>query len=83
MTDVNSIYGYIITKIDEEFNQSLIDNGYIELFSTSIDGKILYAYNKTNNAHIFAIDLKSIVSDAEARNQTFLDILKDKAKKDD
>ena len=83
LTDVNSIYGYIITEIDEEFNQSLKDNGYIELFSTSIDGKILYAYNKTNNAHIFAIDLKSIVSDAEARNQTFLDILKDKTKKDD
>lgn len=77
LSDVNSIYGYIITEIDEEFNQSLKDNGYVELFNTSLDNKILYTYNSTNNAHIFAIDLKTIVSDADARNKTFLEILKE------
>ena len=76
LSDVNSIYGYIITTIDDEFNQSLKDNGYIELFNTSLDGKILYNYNKTNNAHIFAIDLNTIVADARSRNKIFLDILK-------
>ena len=76
LSDVNSIYGYIITTIDDEFNQSLKDNGYIELFNTSLDGKILYNYNKINNAHIFAIDLNTIVADARSRNKIFLDILK-------
>lgn len=82
LSDMNTIYGYIITTIDDEFNQSLKDNGYIELFNTSIDDKILYSYNKTNNAHIFVIDLKSIVCDAQSRNKTFLDILKTNQKDD-
>ena len=77
-TDVSSIYGYIITSLDNEFLQSLKDNGYIELFSNAAIGKILYFYNKTNNAHIFAIDLEAITADAFARNKTFLDILKKK-----
>ena len=76
MPDVNTIYGYIITTIDDELNQNLKDNNYIELFNCSLNGKILYNYNKTNNAHIFAIDLNSIVGDARSRNKIFLDILK-------
>ena len=74
--DVNSIYGYIITTLDDEFIESLTYNGYMPLFTASEESKILYTYIKNTNAHIFVLDLKAITDDAFARNKTFLEILK-------
>ena len=76
MNTVNSIYGYIITSLDDEIVASLETNDFIPLFTNGDDNKLLYKYNKNNNAHIFVIDLNAITHDAFARNKTFLDILK-------
>lgn len=76
LTDVNMIWAYIITKIDNEFAFSLESSGYIPLFTNSNQGNIFYQYNPKAMAHLFALDLESIVGDAFARNSTFLEILK-------
>lgn len=75
--EVGSIWSYIITTIDDELKYTIesIDN-YISLFSIESQNRAYYSFNKASNAHIYIIDLKTIISDAFARNKTFLDILK-------
>jgi len=78
LDDIDSLWGYIVTTIDEEFSQSLEDGDFIKLFTNDDEGKIFYNYNKNNNAHIFVIDTRTIIKDAFSRNSTFLDLLKNK-----
>lgn len=73
--EINTIWAYIITTIDDEFEISLRANGYKARYTNANDGKILYFYNE-GVAHIYALDIKAITADAFARNKTFLDILK-------
>ena len=73
--EINTIWAYIITTIDDEFEISLRANGYKPRYTNANDGKILYFYNE-GVAHIYALDIKAITADAFARNKTFLDILK-------
>lgn len=74
--EINTIWAYIVTHIDHEFEVSLRGNGYKPRFTNADDGKIMYFYNDSVPAHIYALDLSAITSDAFARNKTFLDILK-------
>lgn len=77
INDINSIWNYILTTIDEEFESSLKGSEFKPLFSNDSDAKIYYRYyGEPNNAHVFAVDIKAIISDSYARNQTFLNILK-------
>ena len=76
ISDIETIWSYIITTIDEEFRFSIENQPYfIELFDTSSDNCVYYSYFAKQNAHEFIIDLKAITSDAFARNKTFMDIL--------
>ena len=73
--DINNVWAYIITTIDDEFEVSLRANAYKPRFTNAEDGKIFYFYNE-GIAHVYALDIKAITADAFARNKTFLDILK-------
>lgn len=73
--DIDTIWAYIITDIDDEFEVSLRGSGYSKRFTNAVDGKVYYLYNP-EVGHMFAIDIKTITADAMARNKTFLDILK-------
>lgn len=77
--DINSIWSYIITTIDADFARTLKNQDYTELFCNDSEARIFFRYYKALNANVYALDLKAIVSDAKARNQTFLSILKKKS----
>ena len=74
--DVELVWSYIITTIDEQFEVSLRASGYKKRFTNSKNGRIMYFYNDAVGQHAFAIDISAITADAFARNKTFLDILK-------
>lgn len=74
---VETVWSYIITTIDENFEISIeSEETFTQLFSTEEQTKAYYRYLPKANAHIFIVDLKTIVSDASDRNKTFLNILK-------
>lgn len=75
--DVGSIWSYIITTIDEQFKYTIESLSiYTELFSEDSDLRAYYTYNKQSKSHIYIVDLRTVITDAFARNKTFLDILK-------
>lgn len=83
--NVRNIYGYVITKMDKDFCAHLDNLGDIKPLFTNGNEPLYYHYynglkDKNNNekdAHIFFLSSESICSDAETRNQPFLDIIKD------
>ena len=76
IADINTTWSYIITSIDNEFEVSLISSEFKPLFSNETDSKIYYRYYPTINTHVYAIDIKALISDSYSRNKTFLNILK-------
>lgn len=75
--EIGSIWSYIITTIDDKFKYTIESLAtYTELFSEESELRAYYTYNKQSNSHIYIVDLRTIISDAFARNKTFLDILK-------
>lgn len=76
IVNVNSIWSYIITTIDDDFSATVVNQEFDELFCNDADAKTYYRYYKRLNAHVYVLDLNAIVSDANARNKTFLEILK-------
>jgi len=80
---IQRIWFYGIIDFDSEFKASLIENGYVMLFS---EGELYYKSQEIVlnpdtmekcNADIFLLSFKSMIDDAEIRNATFLKILKD------
>ena len=74
--EINTIWAYIVTTIDYQFEVTLKGNGYKPRFTNATDGKIMYFYNDSVPVHVYALDLGAIAADAFARNKTFLNILK-------
>ena len=74
--ELSSIWSYIITTIDDDFKETIESMGTYQELYTDSDNKAYYMYNKASNAHIYVLDIRSIISDAFARNKTFLDILR-------
>ena len=80
---VETVWSYIVTTIDENFEFSIENSEiYTQLFSTEEQTKAYYRYLPKANAHVFIIDLRTIVSDSFDRNKTFLDILKQRKRED-
>jgi len=84
--DVKSVYGYVITKMDETFCRELeMQPGIKPLFSNGNE-PLYYLYNENlrdkngnkKDGHIYFMSADTICSDAESRNKTFLDIIKNK-----
>ena len=78
--DVCRVWGYIITTIDDDFAATIENQEFNDLFAAGEDN-ILYHryYGKKLQIHIFVLDFNTLISDAFARNKTFLDILKGEA----
>lgn len=84
MSDINNVYSYIITKIDEELEEYMESNPNIHKLFSSGDIPIYYYPNgvlKDKNGekrfcHVYIIDTDSIYTDSNSRNRVFLDILK-------
>lgn len=77
--DVKTIWGYIITTIDDDFSFTIENqSGYIPLFASEDEMKGYYRYFDKQNAHIYIVDINTIISDSTARNETFLSILRNK-----
>lgn len=77
INNVQTVWSYIVTTIDDDFQNSIENSEtFTELFSTEDKSKAYYRYLPKANAHVFIIDLKTIVADSANRNKTFLNILK-------
>ncbi|OEK06709.1 ATP-binding protein [Roseivirga misakiensis] len=80
---IQRIWYYGIAEIDTEFERSLLEDGYIPLYSK---GKMLYGEefiipdidNRFNKIPIklFVLNYDALISDAEARNSSFMQLLK-------
>lgn len=84
--DVNCIYSYVITSLNENLVKDF-EQPYVKLLLTEHKYPILYWYDgdytrdKNGNIiprHSFVIDIETIISDANNRNMLFLNLLKDK-----
>ena len=75
-SNIQTIWAYIITKLDDDFIETIEnDGGYTEIFSNGERGAF-YRYNDKRNAHIYICDIDSLVKDAQIRNKVFVDIIK-------
>ena len=74
--NIKSIWCYAISDIDEMLEKALTNDDYKPLFSNNED-KIYYKYHDNLNAHFYYIDYMSVISDASARNSTFMKLLKE------
>lgn len=73
--DINRIWGYIITEIDDNFKSTIELQDFKPLFTNNENGNLYFKYLEKANAYITALDLKTLIADAGARNKLFLDIL--------
>lgn len=72
--NINNFYGFVITRLDDKTSERLIKNDAQKLYSNG-DIPYFYIYNKNNNSHTYIVDIRSLIQDANERNQIFLDIL--------
>jgi hypothetical protein len=84
---IQRIWFYGIIDFDEEFISSIEEDDYIRLYST---GELYYKRQPINttrkpiekkHADMFLLSYNSMLEDAESRNKTFLQILKESIKK--
>lgn len=78
--EIDTIWGYAITKIDEKLAYRLKTSDFRCLFSTEGAYKIFYRYFNEINAHVYFIDSGAVALEAEKRNKLFLDIMRGKIK---
>lgn len=76
ISDVCKVWGYIITTIDDDFTATIENQDFDRLFASGEENKLYHRYYDKLKAHIFVLDFNTLISDASARNKTFLDILK-------
>jgi hypothetical protein len=82
--DINTMYGYIITKLDDDFRK-LIESqpGVKKIFSAS-EKPMYYIYNENlqdkngdkKDGHIYILDTVLLHAGAAARNKMFLEMIK-------
>lgn len=81
--NVRNVYGYVITKMDNDFCLHLANQGDITPLFTNGNEPMYYKYHKSKDkkgdekdCHIFFLSSDGICTDAETRNKPFLDIIK-------
>jgi len=70
---IKEIWAYLVTDVDDKFEERLRINEFTPLFSTG--RSIYYRYYDTIKAFIYVFGVKTLISDAEARNKVFIDII--------
>jgi hypothetical protein len=76
--NVEEIFAFLITDIDIKLADRLKKDDYTPLFST--ESPIFHRFYKELGISIYVISAKTLVSDAEARNKVFLDIIRKQSK---
>ncbi|MFQ6600329.1 ATP-binding protein [Flavobacterium sp. C3NV] len=72
--NIQEVYGYLITDIDDKLSERLIGDGYTPLFSS--EAPIYHRYYDKMGISIYVVSIKTLIYDAEARNKVFLDIIR-------
>jgi len=72
--NVEEIFAYLITDIDDKLAERLVNDDYKPLFST--EQPIYHRFYNTLGISIYIIGVKTLIDDALARNKVFLDIIK-------
>lgn len=75
-TKVGRIWLYALVNMSDNFRETLNDTDFKQRFTVS--GEVWYRYYETRNVEISYLDFDALVSDANTRNKTFMDILKDR-----
>ncbi len=71
---LNNVWYYLITNIGDDFEQKLKNDDFKLLFSTR--EKIYFKYYEKLSLYLYVISAEEVISNARARNKTFLDIIK-------
>jgi hypothetical protein len=71
---IEEVYGYLITDIDKELSERLLDDSYTPLFST--ERPIYHRFYERLGISIYVVSAKTLIYDAESRNRVFLNIIK-------
>ena len=85
MDNVRMAFGYVVLNINEQMAKNLSKQAGVKTISFG-DYPIFYVYNeniedKNSNkipVHLYIMSIDSICIDAELRNRTFLNIIKNK-----
>ncbi|PWN65053.1 hypothetical protein C1631_020825 [Chryseobacterium phosphatilyticum] len=75
---IDEVYGYLITDVDTKFSEVLLQDDFVPLFSS--EHPIYHRNYDKIGVSVFVVSAKTLVYDAEARNKTFLDIIRKQAK---
>jgi hypothetical protein len=71
---IEEISAFLITEIDDKLVSMLRRDSYVPLFST--ESPIFHRFYTESNISVFVISASTLIKDAEARNNVFLDIIK-------
>lgn len=72
--NIEEIFAFLITDVDDKLAARLIDDGYTPLFST--EAPIYHRFLDKAGISIYVVGAKTLIIDAEARNKVFLDIIR-------
>jgi len=75
-SNISSIWGYVITVIDDDMKESIANQGNFQTLFSDGPSPIYCRDIGTNSSHMLIVDLRSVANDASSRNSIFLDILK-------
>lgn len=75
---IEEVSSFLITEIDDKLADRLKTDGYTPLFS--LESPIYHRFYSEPNISIFIISASTLIKDAEARNNVFLDIIKKQSK---
>lgn len=72
--NIQRVWLYALVDFDDELEESLESQDFKMKFSTQ--GKIWYRYYENIESELAFLDFNAVVSDADSRNKTFMEILK-------
>ncbi|MEL7641820.1 MAG: ATP-binding protein [Solidesulfovibrio sp.] len=75
--NIRRVWAYTITKFDDKFRKNIRTQDFEPLFGNGCKDEIYYRYFSKIDAHCYYISVEAILADADARNNVFLDIIKD------
>lgn len=78
---IKEVYGYLITDVDDEFAEALIEDDFVAMYSS--EHPIYHKYYDKLDISIFVVSIRTMIYDAEARNKMFLDIIRKNSKIND
>lgn len=71
--EIEEIWAFLVTDVDDELAKRLQDDGYTPLFSMKTP--IYHRYFERLKTSIHVVGVQSLILDAEAKNKVFIDII--------